>query len=179
MIYGCKERKLLYLCSMICVMLVGLQYFKVHVQAEEYIYDELNRVIQVIYEDGGTVEYIYDNNGNIVKSIVSPGNSEGLGELPQTPESSESKEANEETDSEKELDLTKANGKNDSYKSRESEQKEDSKQSDNAKEISSYLQSGKQSVQTQDGVVSIDENMALFINYIVQKITEYAKQTFA
>ena len=40
------------------------------VNGEEYEYDVLNRVVKVIYDDGGYVEYIYDSNGNIVKTIV-------------------------------------------------------------------------------------------------------------
>lgn len=35
------------------------------VQAEEYLYDALNRVIRVTYDDGSYVEYTYDKNGNI------------------------------------------------------------------------------------------------------------------
>lgn len=35
-------------------------------QAEQYEYDELNRVVKVIYEDGSYVEYTYDQNGNIL-----------------------------------------------------------------------------------------------------------------
>ena len=35
------------------------------VRAEEYLYDALNRVTRVTYDDGSYVEYTYDKNGNI------------------------------------------------------------------------------------------------------------------
>ncbi len=40
------------------------------INAEEYKFDALNRVIQVTYEDGSYVKYTYDSNGNIVKTEV-------------------------------------------------------------------------------------------------------------
>ena len=39
----------------------------------EYIYDRLNRLIKVIYEDGTVVTYVYDKNGNLLETKVSPG----------------------------------------------------------------------------------------------------------
>ena len=40
------------------------------VYAEKYEYDALNRVTKVIYEDGSTVEYTYDKNGNILSTVI-------------------------------------------------------------------------------------------------------------
>ncbi len=37
---------------------------------EEYTYDEFNRVICVVYDNGDKIEYDYDKNGNIVKIRV-------------------------------------------------------------------------------------------------------------
>lgn len=34
--------------------------------AEEYFYDENDRVIKVIHDDGSSTEYTYDENGNII-----------------------------------------------------------------------------------------------------------------
>lgn len=70
-------RKALFLCGIFVGAVLGAAR-AVTVCAEEYIYDDLNRVILVIYEDGGTVEYVYDRNGNIIKTIVSPEASEDL-----------------------------------------------------------------------------------------------------
>ena len=38
----------------------------------EYEYDELNRVVQAVYPDGTTVEYHYDENGNLLETTVIP-----------------------------------------------------------------------------------------------------------
>ena len=40
------------------------------VLAEEYEYDDLNRLIKVTYDDGSYVEYVYDSNGNIISTKV-------------------------------------------------------------------------------------------------------------
>lgn len=45
------------------------------VQAEEYQYDALKRVKEVIYEDGSSVVYEYDSNGNIVRIEVNKADS--------------------------------------------------------------------------------------------------------
>lgn len=50
--------------------------------AEEYRYDENDRLIKVIYDDGSYIEYHYDNTGNIIKEIKgisSNGNNGGSG----------------------------------------------------------------------------------------------------
>lgn len=52
-------------------MIVLVLFFNVaYLQAEEYEYDELNRVKKVSYEDGSYVEYEYDSNGNILNIYV-------------------------------------------------------------------------------------------------------------
>jgi len=37
------------------------------VQAAQYTYDKLGRVVKVVYDDKSSVEYEYDNNGNITR----------------------------------------------------------------------------------------------------------------
>lgn len=61
------------------------------VQAEKYRYDSLNRLKEVIYEDGSSVVYEYDANGNILKIEVeqddsSSGEAGKEGEDEKTPE---------------------------------------------------------------------------------------------
>ena len=58
------------------VLLLGLMFataifiisFKINIYAEEYEYDELGRVTKVTYEDGSSIEYEYDKNGNILET---------------------------------------------------------------------------------------------------------------
>lgn len=47
-----------------------------YVSAEEYEYDDLDRVTKVIYDDGSYVKYAYDKNGNIVNVDVYNANPE-------------------------------------------------------------------------------------------------------
>lgn len=79
-----KMCKILLLIGLICsrVMRSGID-----VQAEEYVYDELNRVTKVTYDDGSYVEYSYDSNGNITDVVVHE--AEPSEEEPQQPEPSE------------------------------------------------------------------------------------------
>lgn len=82
------------------------------VQAEEYIYDDLNRVTKVIYEDGSFVEYTYDHNGNITSVEVhdaAPGqkpdsgnNEGGTDENEKNPENEENTTSDNEKPSENE-----------------------------------------------------------------------------
>ena len=39
--------------------------------AETYTYDTTGRLTQVAYDDGSTITYSYDNNGNLLKRAVS------------------------------------------------------------------------------------------------------------
>ena len=57
-----------YLSIMLIVVLLSGSPLKA--EAEEYEYDELNRVKKVIYDDGSYVEYTYDKNGNILNIVV-------------------------------------------------------------------------------------------------------------
>lgn len=55
------------------------------VSAATYEYDDLDRVTQVIYEDGTSVTYFYDANGNLVETRVKGTNekdSSQTGEVP-------------------------------------------------------------------------------------------------
>ena len=71
-----KGLMILVIAAMICLKTS-------YANAEIYQYDELNRVIKVIYENGSYVEYQYDSNGNIVntKVYIADGS-----EVTQTPE---------------------------------------------------------------------------------------------
>ena len=76
---GKKQMKNVFLvCSVVLTILtMSVQGMKMTVYAEEYEYDELNRVTKVTYENGETVEYVYDSNGNIIETIVCPESSAG------------------------------------------------------------------------------------------------------
>lgn len=66
-----RIKKLFMVCSIIAATLtISVQGAEMTVCAEEYEYDELNRVTKVIYEDGTTVRYVYDGNGNIIETVV-------------------------------------------------------------------------------------------------------------
>ena len=62
-------KKICRLCS-ICLVSGLLITSSIHVRAEEYEYDDLNRVTKVTYEDGSFVTYEYDANGNIISTTV-------------------------------------------------------------------------------------------------------------
>lgn len=49
------------------------------VYAEEYRYDENDRLVKVIYDDGSYIEYHYDKTGNIIKEVkgISPNGNNG------------------------------------------------------------------------------------------------------
>ena len=66
------NKKILLICIIAFGALLGATQ-KFTVCAEKYVYDELNRVIMVLYDDGGTVEYVYDSNGNMIQTIVDSG----------------------------------------------------------------------------------------------------------
>lgn len=55
------------------IILVLSLYFSlktIRVYGADYEYDDLGRVIKVVYEDGSSVTYTYDANGNIVEVIT-------------------------------------------------------------------------------------------------------------
>lgn len=47
--------------------------------AASYEYDDLGRVTKAVYEDGSSVTYVYDANGNIVETISVSGREESTG----------------------------------------------------------------------------------------------------
>ena len=67
-INSCKNRvrKIINMCGIIVTVLA----MNTTAFAENYEYDELNRVTKVIYDDGSYVTYVYDNNGNVIDIIV-------------------------------------------------------------------------------------------------------------
>lgn len=66
------------LASMVAstVMMSGTIYS----QAEEYEYDDLNRVTKVTYEDGSYTTYEYDSNGNLLSVQMHDADSDNTGE---------------------------------------------------------------------------------------------------
>ena len=110
--------------------------------AEEYEYDDLNRIVRITYEDGSYIEYQYDKNGNILKTVVHRNNGET--ELPEETthiaetensgqeitenESKNHSEENEREDGQKESD-EESNEINDNPENREDEQKESDEES--------------------------------------------------
>lgn len=51
--------------AVLTVLMLAILGSAVPVQAEQYVYDDLNRVKTVTYDDGSFVTYTYDANGNI------------------------------------------------------------------------------------------------------------------
>lgn len=58
--------------KMITILAAGLCLFSqaVSVYGADYEYDDLGRVTKVVYEDGSSVTYTYDANGNIVEVLT-------------------------------------------------------------------------------------------------------------
>lgn len=58
--------------KMITILAAGLCLFSqaVSVYGADYEYDDLGRVTKVVYEDGSSVAYTYDANGNIVEVLT-------------------------------------------------------------------------------------------------------------
>ena len=61
-----KKKKIFGVLGVAVMLCINASYAK----AEIYRYDELNRVIKVIYENGSYIEYKYDSNGNMIDTIV-------------------------------------------------------------------------------------------------------------
>ena len=83
--------------KLVLIILVGAIVFSngnILAQAEEYEYDELDRVIKVTYEGGSYVEYLYDANGNILDVTVV----NNVSEPTESTEPSESIEPSESTE---------------------------------------------------------------------------------
>lgn len=67
-----KKKFLLILGTSLCLF---MQTVSAH--AATYEYDELGRVTKAVYEDGSSVTYVYDANGNIVETITMSGKESG------------------------------------------------------------------------------------------------------
>ncbi len=52
------------LISLVVISLIVVSFYTSYAETINYIYDELNRLKWVEYEDGTVIEYIYDNTGN-------------------------------------------------------------------------------------------------------------------
>ena len=53
--------------------------FSTFIQAETYNYDNTGRLVSVIYDDGSSITYAYDNNGNRLSMAVTGVDSDGDG----------------------------------------------------------------------------------------------------
>lgn len=61
------------LISLVITSLIGISSANSYAETTTYIYDELNRLIRVLYEDGWIIEYTYDGVGNrLEKRIQQP-----------------------------------------------------------------------------------------------------------
>ncbi len=49
----------------VLIIVICLIFFDKTAFAETYHYDKLNRVSEIIYDDGSSICYTYDSNGNI------------------------------------------------------------------------------------------------------------------
>lgn len=149
-----------------------------NVCAEEYVYDDLNRVIRVIYDDGGSVEYVYDSNGNIVRTIVSAVEKETVAE---SQESVDAEQENSSTDN-------ALNGKKMQGVSKEKQQGTVNVIPESGKEqtVADYKNERplKENGVTQSEPLNVGEILSQrgtveeYVRSIVKSITEYAKQTF-
>lgn len=64
-----KSKMLLFYIIMIFIGTYSVLINSNQAFAEEYYYDENDRIIKVIYDDGGSTEYTYDDNGNLIKIV--------------------------------------------------------------------------------------------------------------
>ncbi len=60
-----KKKIILILITVLCLFLQAGSIY-----GADYEYDDLGRVTKVVYEDGSSVTYIYDANGNIVEVLT-------------------------------------------------------------------------------------------------------------
>lgn len=59
-------KKIIKIVSVLAIVGSMIVQSTLYSMAEEYEYDDLNRVTKVIYEDGSYIEYEYDKNGNLL-----------------------------------------------------------------------------------------------------------------
>lgn len=71
-----KKRKVSIKKKVIISVMVITMLMSVSTEAITYIYDSNNRLVEVTYDDGSKVNYIYDEAGNIIETIVTPANIE-------------------------------------------------------------------------------------------------------
>ena len=79
-----------------------------YASAENYVYDDLNRITKVTYEDGSYVEYGYDNNGNITYTNVYVAEIPEVTGVPEKPEVTEAPEEPEVTETPEKPEITEA-----------------------------------------------------------------------
>jgi len=60
------------LLSIVTGIFISITIFTTQTFAIQYTYDDLNRLVSVEYDDGTTIDYIYDSAGNRLQKIVSP-----------------------------------------------------------------------------------------------------------
>ena len=73
----------------VLIIVICLIFFDKTAFAETYHYDKLNRVSEIIYDDGSSICYTYDSNGNITdieKKAASGGQEGSTGENPENTE---------------------------------------------------------------------------------------------
>ncbi|MGN0400778.1 MAG: hypothetical protein ACI4HQ_00790 [Acetatifactor sp.] len=76
----------------VCLLCLSMYISGLHADAEEYEYDDFNRVIKVTYEDGSYITYGYDLNGNIINTVVYTVEKEETSEKPESEHGEDSKE---------------------------------------------------------------------------------------
>lgn len=165
----------------ISIVMIFLQTVKLDVCAEEYVYDDLNRLVKVIYDDGGSVEYVYDKNGNILRTIVSVAE-DGTEADSSIPESSQTENTAEDGASE---DNT---SKDNSSKNADMSNQKTNQEVDEAKLLTSRDDSlsikGQGDEETKEPIYKADantlpkESLEIYVQNIVMQITECAKNMF-
>lgn len=183
---------------LVSVLAISILFVDGKALAEEYEYDDLNRIVRITYEDGSYVEYEYDKNGNILKTVVSRNNEESR--LPEettlitdTENSSqeipenESKNHGEENEREGEQKEGVEESKeiNDSEKNGEDEQKEsveESKKIDDSKKNEGEAESGETDKEGSGEIfidlVEIFDIVAKKAIYIVMNILDIIIEAF-
>jgi len=58
------------LVSLVVMSLLFISFLNSYAVTTNYVYDELNRLIRVEYENGTVIEYIYDQAGNRLEKRV-------------------------------------------------------------------------------------------------------------
>lgn len=119
----------------VCLLCLSLYISGLHADAEEYEYDDFNRVIKVTYEDGSYVTYEYDSNGNIINTVVYHVEKEETSEKPESEHGEDSKER-ETTETEGE----KAGGDKSEAGAQEAEENESESADEDKKDVATSAQ---------------------------------------